>query len=276
MTEACLSRETSLTARTKFRCAQGGGGGYGGGYGGQQGYGGGYNQQQQGSYGGGYGGGYGQQDQSYASSGYNQQQGYGQGQAAATPRQSSQAASTGYNQGATAQQGYGAQTGYSQQGYGQQQVQQPRQKPVYLLSRCTFFFFSRSVLSCCESHVSFFHALKLAVWFCVFFFVLLARSSLLCSAIETSSPDFHNDHFLSTRCTQPQGYGATGGQAAATGYGASYGGTEAAGSSYGTASTAAAAATGYGTAAVADQGGYGAYRGGATAQGRQERSYRPY
>lgn len=76
-------------------------------------------------------------------------------------------------------------------------------------------------------------------------------------------------------CTKPQGYGATGGQAAATGYGASYGGTEAAaGSSYGTAGTAAA--TGYGTAAVADQGGYGAYRGGATTQGRQERSYRPY
>lgn len=72
-----------------------------------------------------------------------------------------------------------------------------------------------------------------------------------------------------------QGYGATGGQtAAATGYGTSYAGTEAAGNgSYG---TTGAAATGYGTAAVADQGGYGAYRGGAATQGRQDRSYRPY
>ena len=110
--------------------------------------------------------------------------------------------------------------------------------------------------------------------------VLPTQSRLLSkSATQTLSPDFHTygvyHYFLSALCVpKPQGYGATGGQAAATGYGASYGGTEAAGSSYGTAGTAAA--TGYGTAAVADQGGYGAYRGAATAQGRQERSYRPY
>lgn len=68
-----------------------------------------------------------------------------------------------------------------------------------------------------------------------------------------------------------QGYGTTGGQAA-TGYGTSYAGTDASSSGgYGNTS----AATGYGTAGV-DQGGYGAYRGGATTQGRQERSYRPY
>lgn len=74
-----------------------------------------------------------------------------------------------------------------------------------------------------------------------------------------------------------QGYGSTGGQAAATSYGTSYGGgTEAAGNgSYG-ASGSSAPGYGTGAAAVADPGGYGAYRGAATTQGRQDRSYRPY
>lgn len=81
-------------------------------------------------------------------------------------------------------------------------------------------------------------------------------------------------HFPFLNDLSLQGYGTTG-QTASSGYGTSYGADTSGNGSYGASNTAA---TGYGgTTGVADQGGYGAYRGGgAPSQSRQDRSYRPY